>query len=272
MLVGSKWTCSVKHQRQAKTSERYVLEKRDLEDLVSLCITKIVSSTESFQALWLKAEISLISMELVESPSMVVSSQMRTLSIAILDQEFYLWPTQAQEQMVLSFSSALNKLHILTESMLSLAAGSDTIPMEAGQIKKGGLIMIKGRPCKVSEVTTSKTGKHGHAKCNFTTYDIFTNKKLEDMIPSTHGTTVPNVTRQERLLTDIDDDDFMTLMDDDGNERSDLKLPKYPETAAAELRAFYEETVAKDEMVSVTVLVFGNQTEEMVIAWKVDKS
>jgi len=152
------------------------------------------------------------------------------------------------------------------------AAGSDTIPMEAGQIKKGGLIMIKGRPCKVSEVTTSKTGKHGHAKCNFTTYDIFTNKKLEDMIPSTHGTTVPNVTRQERLLTDIDDDDFMTLMDDDGNERSDLKLPKYPETAAAELRAFYEETVAKDEMVSVTVLVFGNQTEEMVIAWKVDKS
>ena len=47
------------------------------------------------------------------------------------------------------------------------AGASDTIPMEAGQIRKGGMIMIKGQPCKVSEVSTSKTGKHGHAKCNF---------------------------------------------------------------------------------------------------------
>ena len=27
------------------------------------------------------------------------------------------------------------------------AGASETIPMEAGQIRKGGLIMIKGQPC-----------------------------------------------------------------------------------------------------------------------------
>merc|ERR1719198_197543 len=152
------------------------------------------------------------------------------------------------------------------------SAGADTYPCEAGQIRKGGLIMVKGRPCKVAEVSVSKTGKHGHAKCNFTTYDIFTNKKLEDMIPSTHGTTGTIVKREEYQLTYIDEDDHITLMDEEGAERSDLKLPKYPETAAGDLRKFFEECEAKDEIVSVTLQVFGNRTEEMVIAWKVDRS
>merc|ERR1712167_550860 len=39
--------------------------------------------------------------------------------------------------------------------------------VEAGQIRKGGYIMIKGKACKVRDVSTSKTGKHGHAKCKF---------------------------------------------------------------------------------------------------------
>ena len=82
------------------------------------------------------------------------------------------------------------------------AGASDTIPMEAGQIRKGGMIMIKGQPCKVSKVSTSKTG---HAKCNFIANNIFNNKRLEDMIPSTHTTLVPNVTRTEYTLVDIDD-------------------------------------------------------------------
>merc|ERR1719198_1824667 len=125
------------------------------------------------------------------------------------------------------------------------SAGADTYPCEAGQIRKGGLIMVKGRPCKVSEVSVSKTGKHGHAKCNFTTYDIFTNKKLEDMIPSTHGTTVPNVRREEYQLVMINDEDYMSLMDENGDIREDLKLPKYPETAAGDLRKFFEECEAK---------------------------
>merc|ERR1712115_532054 len=93
------------------------------------------------------------------------------------------------------------------------AGASATIPMDAGQIKKGGYMMIKGRPCKVLSISVSKTGKHGHAKCNFTATDIFTGKRLEDMVPSTHGTTVPIVKREDWELIDIEGEE-LTLMDE----------------------------------------------------------
>jgi len=39
----------------------------------------------------------------------------------------------------------------------------------------------------VVEVSTSKTGKHGHAKCHFVALDIFTNRKMEELVPSSHN-------------------------------------------------------------------------------------
>merc|ERR1711881_470068 len=75
--------------------------------------------------------------------------------------------------------------------------------------------MIKGRPCKIVEMSTSKTGKHGHAKVHMVALDIF---------PSTHNMEVPNVKRTDYQLVNIDDG-FMTLMDDGGDTKEDLKLP-----------------------------------------------
>jgi translation initiation factor 5A len=96
-------------------------------------------------------------------------------------------------------------------------------------------MMIKGKPCKVLSISVSKTGKHGHAKCNFTATDIFTGKKYEDMIPSTHGTTIPIVNRSEWTITYIEEDGSLTLMDEGGNEKTDLNLPDFPEGLAQEI-------------------------------------
>merc|ERR1712070_338477 len=113
-----------------------------------------------------------------------------------------------------------------TETFESTDAGSShTYPMEGGQIRKGGYIMIKGNPCKVSDVSTSKTGKHGHAKCHFVAIDIFSGKKMEDLVPSSHTTSVPFVKKEEFQCIDADDDGFVTVLNSEGDTRADLRLP-----------------------------------------------
>jgi translation initiation factor 5A len=117
------------------------------------------------------------------------------------------------------------------------SGASDSYPIEAGQIRKGGLIMIKGNPCKVTEVTSSKTGKHGHAKCHFVAAHIFTGKKIEDLVPASHTTYAPFVKKTEYQCLDADDDGFVTCMDADGNTREDLKLPDKMQMPAPVRRA-----------------------------------
>ena len=98
-------------------------------------------------------------------------------------------------------------------------------PDQASSIRKGGYILIRERPCKVIEMSTSKTGKHGHAKINFTGIDIFTEKKMEEICQSTHNINVPEVKKKEYQLLDISDDGFLTLFDEETNESSeDQKL------------------------------------------------
>ena len=57
------------------------------------------------------------------------------------------------------------------------AAGIEKV--SAGSLKKGDLVMIKGKPCRVVSMATAKTGKHGSAKAMITGIDIFTAQKVE---------------------------------------------------------------------------------------------
>ena len=108
------------------------------------------------------------------------------------------------------------------------AGSSLTYPMQASSVRKGGYAILKGFPCKVMDMSTSKTGKHGHAKVNMTGVDIFTGKKYEELFGSTHNVDVPNVERADYQLIDITDDDpaFVSLLDQNGNTKDDLKLPE----------------------------------------------
>ena len=87
-------------------------------------------------------------------------------------------------------------------------------------------MVFQGRPCKVVDYSTSKTGKHGHAKASITGIDIFTGKKYEDSLPTSHNVEVPNIKRSEWTVISVDQDGYLTLLDLQGNTRQDLKLPE----------------------------------------------
>merc|ERR1712077_135437 len=103
------------------------------------------------------------------------------------------------------------------------AGSSDRYPSQASALRKGGHVIIRDTPCKIVDMSTSKTGKHGHAKVHFVAIDIFDGKKLEDICPSTHNMEVPIVKRTEYQLIDIDEEGYCSLMDDSGETRDDLK-------------------------------------------------
>merc|ERR1719174_785458 len=86
--------------------------------------------------------------------------------------------------------------------------------------------MLKGKPCKVAEVTTSKTGKHGHAKAHIVGIDIFTSKKYEDLCPCSHNIEVPFVKRTElQVLTANGETGEVSLLLESGDTKDDLFLP-----------------------------------------------
>lgn len=131
--------------------------------------------------------------------------------------------------------------------------------MQCSALRKNGFVVIKGRPCKIVEMSTSKTGKHGHAKVHLVAIDIFTNKKLEDLSPSTHNMEVPNVSRNEYQLLDIDDG-YLNLMTTDGETKDDVRLPE------GELGDQIQSQFDEGKDLNVTIITAMN--EEAAISFK----
>ena len=127
---------------------------------------------------------------------------------------------------------------------------TETYPMQAGALKKGSFLCINNNPCKVIDLSVSKTGKHGHAKVSITATGIFDGRKMEDQAPTTHNVSCPFVKTTNYSVLDIDKEGQLTLMDEEGAERVGINLPSYPEGLAAQIRESFE--AGKDIMVVVT--------------------
>ena len=132
-----------------------------------------------------------------------------------------------------------------------------TVPIQCGALRKGGHVMIKGNAVKIVEITTSKTGKHGHAKAHIVGIDIFTEQKREDLCPTSHNMEEPIIKREEYQVLGIEDDQVSVLLPS-GDTKDDLNMPKMadgsPHELCDQLTEAYEKAMEEGKDIIITVL------------------
>jgi len=136
-------------------------------------------------------------------------------------------------------------------------------PKQASAFRKGTNIILKDKPCKVVDMSTSKTGKHGHAKVNFTGIDIFTGKKYKEIQGSTHNMLTFDSNKSEWSVMSIEADN-LSLIDEAGETRDDIRLPE-DEELASQIKTAVE---AGDKEVFVTILSALKQDQVVAMQLK----
>ncbi len=121
--------------------------------------------------------------------------------------------------------------------------------MDYAGIKKGVHLVLKGQfPCKIINVATSKTGKHGHAKKAVVGIDVITDKKYEEVFNGHSHVDVPTISTSTYNVMYIEDDGYMSLLDENSVPIEDIKLPD------GELGNKIKNALDNDQQVSVVVL------------------
>ena len=119
---------------------------------------------------------------------------------------------------------------------------SKTEKVESQRLKNGSLVMIKSFPCKVTDVSTAKPGKHGSAKVILKGKDILTGKQYECTYHSGDMVDAPMVQRNEFTLLNIDGD-TLELLTVEGEVKSDVNLPEaeHLSDVVGKIRSIFEE-------------------------------
>ena len=107
------------------------------------------------------------------------------------------------------------------------ADADNTVVVQAGRLKIGSLLIMKGFPCAVTSFFTAKTGKHGSCKAMICAKDIFTGKAYEETYGTKQMIRAPHVTVGEYTVLDCQDDGFLCLQKADGSLKEDLGLKDF---------------------------------------------
>lgn len=95
---------------------------------------------------------------------------------------------------------------------------------------------------------------------------LFTGNKYEEMKTSSHNVSVSIVSKTEYTLLDITDEDYVSMMDESGETREDLKMPKYPEEVGEKMREAF------DGGHNIAVMVFKAMGEEHIMSFRKDST
>ena len=107
---------------------------------------------------------------------------------------------------------------------------TEWVPFE--EMKKRGFCIIKGNPCRVTDITAKVkgTGASANDRVVISGTHIFTGVKSVDTINLTNahdGLEVPITSKKQYMLLDVDSDTgFVSLLTDEGETKEDAQLSR----------------------------------------------
>ena len=94
-----------------------------------------------------------------------------------------------------------------------------------GSLQKGSYIVIDGVACRVFDKSTSRPGKHGHAKVRLTAVGVLDDKKRIIVMPGHDNIEVPIIDKRSAQVLSIQGDKA-NVMDAETYETFDLDIPE----------------------------------------------
>ncbi len=96
--------------------------------------------------------------------------------------------------------------------------------VQVTSLKTGRYVVIDGVACKVLKIDTSKTGKHGHAKCRIEAAGIIRGEKKVVVLPGHDKIDSPVIEKKTAQVLSVHEE-YANVMDEESFETFDLKIP-----------------------------------------------
>jgi len=97
--------------------------------------------------------------------------------------------------------------------------------VSVGSLKKGDTIIVDEAPCKVTDIATSRPGKHGHAKVNLMAVGILDGKKRNLVMPGHDKVEAPIIGKKNAQVLSISGN-TANVMDTETYETFDMEIPE----------------------------------------------
>jgi translation initiation factor 5A len=101
----------------------------------------------------------------------------------------------------------------------------ETVPKSVATLSKGNYVIIDGVASIVSDTSTSRPGKHGHAKVRLVAVGMIDGKKRELVMPGHDNIDVPIIEKKTAQVLSITNGSA-NVMDAETFETFDLKIPE----------------------------------------------
>ena len=94
-----------------------------------------------------------------------------------------------------------------------------------GSLQKGKYCVIDGVACRVSDMQTSRPGKHGHAKVRLVVIGLIDGKKRDVVLPGHDKIEAPIIEKKNAQVLSLHENSA-NVMDMETYETFDLKIPE----------------------------------------------